>query len=235
MVSISVKVPAALLLVSLILFGMIVPVSAQELPLNIKGYVNVNGVATSGVQVTSNGASYTTTTDSSGRDGYYNLALSNIANGSQVTVNFNYNGHSASVSVTSNGYAVTAPTANIVYQTATPTPSATATPSATVTATPTASAQSGNSGSQGSSSVETVYATATPTPKVTVTVQPTYTVTLAPTIAPTQTPTSTPDATAMPSATADAASSNTLLLISILAGIGIIGVVAGAYLLLRRQ
>ncbi len=138
MMSKFIKVPAALLLASFILMGMIMPVSAQTVPLSITGHVNVNGVATSGVQASCNGASYST-----GSDGYYSLGA-NVANGSHVTVNFNYNGHTASVTVTSNGYAVVAPTANIVYQTATPTPSATvtatptATPSATVTATPTA-------------------------------------------------------------------------------------------------
>ena len=100
MVSKFVKVPAALLLASFILLGMITPVSALTNPLSICGHVNVNGVATSGVLATCNGASYTT-----GSDGYYSLGA-NVDNGSQATVNFNYNGHTASVTVTSNGYAV---------------------------------------------------------------------------------------------------------------------------------
>lgn len=228
MVSIYVKVPAALLLASFILLGMIMPVSAQSIAFLITGYANVNGVPTNGVQVSCNGASYTTASDQSGHAGSYALMPPNISNGSHVTVNFNYNGHTTSVSVTANGNRAQAPTANIVYQTSTPTPSAAATP------TPTAITQSGSSGSAGSTSLQNAYATVTPIPTVAATIQPTAQATQAPTIAPTITPTPVA-ATATPTPTQAAASPNLLQWLPVLAGLGAIGVVAAVYLLLRRH
>ena len=195
----------------------VVPVVAQSVPFFVSGYVDVNGVAMNGVHVSCNGASYTTKNDGSGHAGYYAI-MPSASNGSPVTVNFEYNGYTTSVTVTANGGTVSAPTANIAVSTATPT----VTPTATVTVSP------GSSGSGSSITfIEAVKATAkvsaTPTPTaIAATVQPTATA------VPTQAPTAQPTA-------AQQQGNNTAiyLVIGLVAVLAIAG--AGYYLFMRKS
>ena len=210
------KVPAALLLVFLMLSMVIAPVAAQSVPFFISGYVDVNGAAMNGVHVSCNGASYTTKNDGSGHAGYYAI-MPSATNGSPVTVNFEYNGHTTSITVTANGGTVNAPTANIAASTVTPT----VTPTATATVSP------GSSGSGSSITfIEAVKATAkvsaTPTPTaIAATVQSTTTA------VPTQAPVATPEGTQQQG-------NNTAiyLVIGLVAVLAIAG--AGYYLFMRK-
>lgn len=169
------KVIAALLLSAFLLCTAAFPATTQSIPVVISGYVTVNGVATNGVQVSSGGASYTTKSDSGGHPGYYIIMPGGVANGSSVKVNFNYGGHSTSVTVKASGASVTAPTANIA-----------------------SGSNTGSSGSSGSTgNTATTTATITATPAVTATVQPT-TAQQAATATPTATPAPVVSSTAFP-------------------------------------
>lgn len=211
------RASAATLLTLIFLFSVVLPVESQSITFQVTGYANVNGVPTNGVHVSSNGATYTTRNDANGNAGFYALMPPGITNGSSVTINFEYNGHTTSTTVTANGNSASASTVNIVNPTPTPVPSSTATPVPTTTS-------SGSSGTSANINYNGVKNT--PTPKATPTVQATPMPTATP--VPTQAPTSTPTPTAMPSG------NNTTIYLAI-GTIAVLAIAGAAYFLWKKK
>jgi cell division protein FtsN len=168
------KVPAALLLVFITLSMIATPAAAQSVPFFVSGYVNVDGTPANGVHVSCNGAAVMSKNDGSGQAGYYAI-MPSAANGSAATVNFEYDGHTTSVTITANGGLISPQIANIITtRTQTPAETPAQTPVQTPAETP------------------TTTPTPTPTPTATPTLTPTATPTITPALTTTPAPTPTP-------------------------------------------